>query len=301
MSRSQNNAATRAEESDDSVDAMDLVDSRWRNEVQIIGTNPSSVNEASSNAIICTPPVNNAQALELIAKMKARHLVQATSDVERSLNRAALMIAEPECFLTNPISSILDPLAASASREQELATLEIEFRTLDETEPIRRWIDQFLFKIKCPESLIPDIQMISKELVRNAVLNSPHQLDPEQSSPGINISEIKPSITGAVPARLVLGMEAQNLVIACIDPFGTLEPNKVFARLLRCQNDGVASNIRWAGSGAGIGNYIVFQGCRSYFLGVEHLWKTVVAAEISLLKSALKREQLAKCIHWLDF
>jgi hypothetical protein len=92
-------------------------------------------------------------------------------------------------------------------------------------------------------------------------------------------------------------IDGQRLVFGCRDTFGNLDVRAVVARIWTCFDNGVAGSIRHGVGGAGIGSYMVFDSCISYYAAVDANARTVVCVSLPLGLSRRAASGLPKNIH----
>jgi hypothetical protein len=93
--------------------------------------------------------------------------------------------------------------------------------------------------------------------------------------------------------------DAKRLIIGCRDSFGEYDGRMVAERIKSCFDNGVANSIRHGTTGAGIGSYMIFDSCISYYGGSEKGVRTVVCVALPLGIGNRVRTTLPKNIHLL--
>jgi hypothetical protein len=146
-------------------------------------------------------------------------------------------------------------------------------------------------------SLRDDVSMTADEFLCNVLFNA-------TQSEGINQRNLRDSVKQAQghlvqPAILRAGAYRGNFALACVDVYGTLNPKYFLERMYKCAKSGVNKAINIADRGtAGIGGYMVFNACTSFYMSVEKSRRTVVCALFPLKSGAKSRSLKPKNIHW---
>src|SRR4051812_11601253 len=97
---------TELNSSQSGVDVKDQIHPRWADRISVIDAAQAPVND-HSNVIALGTGLASDKLLGLACNSGLQHIVQDSPDQETELNTAALMISEPETFLSYPLSSIL--------------------------------------------------------------------------------------------------------------------------------------------------------------------------------------------------
>lgn len=114
--------------------------------------------------------------------------------------------------------------------------------------------------------------MVLDELFTNAIYNAPVVRMDGNSSVSRKIS-----ITMKEDAFIFLECSRKKIHIGCIDPYGTLVPDKLVRKLSAIYSNGADESMRFEeNGGAGIGFRMMFDKCTEMFVGVQKMKKTCV-------------------------
>ena len=277
-----------------------LMDPRWVDKVNVVDFQAGTSKKNKSNTIAISGGMSPEQALKFILKKGVTQFVHVGPDalaVNQELNAAAHMLLHHDQFLAHPVASILDPQNVSAVRDKELTFFEEKFAKAGDKGKLVSQISDHLKGIVRSQSLIHEILGVADELITNAIFNAPF-VDRTNNSSGIGRKESDVKMSNGKEGRLFLGQDGQRLVIGAHDPYGTLNLLRLFQRILDCYTSGVAQNINMGQGGAGIGSFMVFNACSSYFAAVKGGHLTVVCCILPLTLSGRKRAVLPKNIHY---
>lgn len=229
------------------------------------------------------------------------HVCQAASgDIETEINTSALMLKTPQTFVDYPVSSILCPSQAGAIKENQYLILNRDFSEAKQKEAMLEKIRRLLLDLERPETLISDLVLMADEMFTNAVYNAPFVDVSTGYNPGIDRNNESVQITGSKSAQLMLGKDENRMVVACRDPFGSLDVAQFLERIFNCFSNGASATMRMGNGGAGIGSFMVFSMCSGFYVGVQKGKATVVAASVYWRLSARKRGEAAKNLHYFE-
>jgi hypothetical protein len=130
------------------------------------------------------------------------------------------------------------------------------------------------------------IHSIFEELFMNAIYDAPRE------------AGVRDHANSTHPVELIIGDDGENLVISCLDYYGSLNPKKFLSRLFRVlkYGAGVVMNMDSTKGGAGIGGSILF-GCSSNLIIAVYPKKyTRVTCIIPLKTSRVKFSKIIKNI-----
>ena len=129
--------------------------------------------------------------------------------------------------------------------------------------------------------------MIADELYTNGAKLG---FDPARLSKGAKL--VRPGLV-----EFFARTDGLRLVLGVRDSYGTLRFEQVLSRISRCFEDGMAGSIKQGEGGAGIGSFMVFNACISYYAGVERGKRTVVCVSLPVGISRREGNALPKNIH----
>jgi hypothetical protein len=204
------------------------------------------------------------------------HLVRTgTAHFKEEVASSELMIASPQKYLDFPISSILCPATAGQISEKAHLVLSRPFRRASEKRDVLESFKTQVQKFKFSSTLVMELVLIADEMFTNAIFNAPH-VEFGKNGPGAERSKENGELE-LRPARLFMGTDNNRVVVGCEDSYGSLNPARLLERLNTCFVQGAYASINWGGGGAGIGTFIIFRSALSFYAGVAHGKKTVVA------------------------
>lgn len=136
-------------------------------------------------------------------------------------------------------------------------------------------------------SVSESAQTIFEEMFMNAVIDAPREASRQNiPDPGKGF-------------EFFLSASADSLQISCTDYFGSLETNKLLARMHEVYEKGAGEVINLQGTGgAGIGCVILFENSLCLIIGVHPGHQTKVTSILPLGVSNRQREKMQKSLHW---
>jgi hypothetical protein len=245
--------------------------------------------------------VNSLGAHDLIdmAIGGCNHLVQKSQpETMRELRAALLIQKNPENFFEYPLAVTLSGRKPCDELERSLTLMEWHFSTLAEKEPIIEDVENLFDQTRLNKSLRDDVSMAANELACNVLFNAPCEQ-------GINTRDLRTTIGAAqnslkIPAIMKIGAYRGFMALTCMDHYGSLLPERILAKLKSCVVLGPGESINFEDRGtAGIGCYMIFNACTSFFMAVKGGQCTQFCALFPLSASAKEREFKSKNLHWL--
>lgn len=222
--------------------------------------------------------------VRLAHKSNFSHIVQKDGmafDLE--MQTAQSMVENVEQFLKDPVSIILGPTKDGEDRSR----LFVSATPQDKKRVTLDLFEDFIAKIKGARRIREQALLVADELYTNAMkLGQPHAVIAPAGKQREGLVEFFAESDGS---RLVLG---------CRDSFGELGFGQVLSRITHCFEKGIVESINQNNDGgAGIGSYMVFNTCVSYYCGVEKGLTTVVCVALPLGVSEMDLATLPKNIH----
>jgi len=266
---------------------------------------PAVGSTGSWDAILATTAMPPDEVIRLVHEGGVQHIVQNDSlsfDTEMAVAR--LMLEKPHAFLDDPTAAILGllpdtdptPSASSLSSPSLSPTLsssssflKIESAASEKKTAVLERFENFLAELPGARTIRESSILVADELYTNGSKNC----WPPRGGPGEG-----PVREGRI--EFFARSDGRRLVIGCLDTYGELVLPEVLARIRSCYERGVAESINQGGGGAGIGSFMVFDHCISYYAGVEPGERTVVCAALPLGLSRRELEKLTKNIHLLS-
>lgn len=277
-----------------------VLDKKWEDKVQLLGASqlkPQLV--AEKPAILVTddlPP--EAVLLHAINHGFTQIVQEGCVDFEKEINSSALMLSEPDTFFSCPISSILQPEQASPEAEKRLRHFNQEFSKARQKQDILSNLKNHLDQKVRSSSYIAEILNVADELVTNAIFNAPfsRQNGLDKSVDRRNQSvEMHPGKNG----RFFFGADDSRMVVGCLDPYGSLQPHRLFEKVVACYQTGLAANMNMGAGGAGIGAFMIYNSSASYYAYVKKDMATLVCCVWPVNMSSKRRALLPKNLHYI--
>jgi hypothetical protein len=211
--------------------------------------------------------MNPSDVIRFMLEEKVQHIVQKDGpNFDSELKAAETMCANQFALLDSPLETICGPF-----RPDEQAFLKVS--SFDDKKSVAlEAFEQFLQTIKGARGIRDQAMMIADELFTNGAKNG---WDPPRLS-----KDSKP----VRPGRVEFFARAcdNRIVFGCRDTYGQLGFDQVLLRIRRCFEEGIAQSISQGRGGAGIGSFMVFNSCISYYASVEKGKRTVVCVALPL-------------------
>ena len=212
------------------------------------------------------------------------HVVNVNGvNVRSELSAAIRMIYETEQFFRDPVKCILGTPPTQPP-------LQLAFTAAVEKAPTIDAIRNFVTTIPFSKSVVDDIVVVADELFTNAVFNAPHHKGQEMVDSLLRAPSV--SLQKGKTGRFLIGNSDDCIVLTCEDPFGTLNPQAVAARIQRCFREGVSASINM-----GIGTYMVYTLAVSLYIIVNCGVCSQVSCVFPLKKSLRSISALSRNIH----
>jgi hypothetical protein len=211
------------------------------------------------------------------------HIVQRDGlAFENELKTAQSMTENVVQFLRDPLSVIFGPQPSDKERDSMHVVspvTEKKTRTLEQFE-------EFVKTIKGARRIREQALLVADELYTNAM---------KTGHPHDKMSSAQFAREGTV--EFFAEHDGHRLVLGCRDSFGELGFSQVLTRISHCFDRGVVHSINNGEGGAGIGSFMVFNTCISYYCGVDKGRTTVVCVALPLGVSDDQLAALPKNIH----
>lgn len=227
------------------------------------------------------------------------HIIQTHGiEFEKELETSCRMICSQSSFLDFPISSVLSPSESGQTKENEFCLLDLGFSGAFEKNKILDDIRITIDPLSKSGSIKTEVLTIADELITNAIFNAPF-VDKKNNNAGINREDESTSMSAGKSGRVIVGSDSSRVFIGCYDPYGSLNLNALFDRILKVYTTGVAQNINMGAGGAGIGSYMIFNASVSYYAVVKHGQLTMICCTVPLRMSSKQRIECPKNVHYM--
>jgi hypothetical protein len=212
------------------------------------------------------------------------HIVQRDGlAFDHELATAQAMTENIASFLKDPVSVIL---GLRAEGEEPRQAMRLSNPVTDKKTETLEKFETFLKSIKSARRIREQALLVADELYTNAI---------KPGHPHKKMSATQFAREGSVD--FFAEHDGVRLVLGCRDSFGELGFSQVLARITHCFDKGVVHSINQDEGGAGIGSFMVFKTCISYYCGVEKGRSTVVCVALPLGVSDAELASLPKNIH----
>lgn len=241
------------------------------------------------------------QVLRLATELGYAHVVQKNGlEYAKELQTTETLIENPAGFFRHPIAAIFNPTDLSPEGDKKAVLKDVLFTGSGQK---REVLDGFISAMdsrKLPQTMIEDITLVADEMFTNAVFNAPFVDQKTHKNANVSRQSMEICFDADKPGRLVLAADETRIMIACEDPYGSLNLNGYLAKIKATYDRGAAATMNFGSGGAGIGSYIIFNTGASLFVGVKQGRATIIACLLPLGLSNRKRALLPKHLHWIQ-
>ncbi|MES2857313.1 MAG: hypothetical protein V4692_15695 [Bdellovibrionota bacterium] len=215
------------------------------------------------------------EVIRFMLEEQVRHIVQKDGPCFEA------ELSDLHALIDHPMETICGPVTDGVVEFNEISAYD------DKKSKILGPFEEFLKTVKGARGIRDEAMMIADELFTNGAKNG---WDPPRLT-----KDSKPVRPGVVEffARAGNG----RLVLGCRDTYGQLGFDQVLLRIRRCFEEGIAQSISQGQGGAGIGSFMVFNSCISYYASVEKGKRTVVCVALPLGTKQGETSSLPKNIH----
>ena len=223
------------------------------------------------------------QVIRIVCESDLRHIVQEDGVAfESEVEAARRMISDPNVFLSRPLEIIL-----GSAGPTPYPTFQMSVNAYEKKQQLLADFGDYVAALKGSRSIQSDAMMIADEFYTNGSKNA--------WPAGSALFSGPPSRGGTID--FFAEAREDRFAFGCRDSFGELNVMTVLERIKACLVTGVADAIRHGVGGAGIGSYMVFDACMSYYAGTDPGRQTVVCAVLPLGKSRKTLSGMSKNIH----
>jgi hypothetical protein len=240
-----------------------------------------------------------AQVLSLVIDKGVEHVVQSGHPFNaKEIFTTQVLENGGEVFFNNPLASIFSPRNLVADLTEFILYHKQFSQAIHKKEIIAK-IEEILATGIKSASLRADIITIADEMVTNAVFNAPF-VDLENSASGASREDQSVQMTDNKNGQMWIAQDDERVLVLCQDEYGTLNPDKMLKKIRHIYETNVADNINMTGQGgAGIGTYMMFNTCISFFVGVQKGKRTIVGCILPKKGSVRERSQMLKNLHFI--
>lgn len=235
-----------------------------------------------SGAIGIVEEIPANEVIKVIQDSHVAHVVQKNGMAyETELALANAMSGNLAEFLDDPLRLIL------GSHEVAYPSLVVTSEASETKVKTLALFEDYLKSLRGARRIREPAIMMADELYTNAAKNGGYHTklnsEPKEKRPGT--------------VEFFASCDETRLVFGCRDSYGDLGFSTVLNRINECFENGIVQSINNGSGGAGIGSFMVFKACISYYCGVEKGKRTVVCVALPLGSSADELDSFPKNIH----
>ena len=247
--------------------------------------------------IILCDRLTSIQVLSMCFNKTAEHIVQKSNmEIETELKLSSYTTNSPEMFIKFPLSVILGVEKPSAETEAEKLGLTFFLTEPTDKEMALEQLDIYIAKYCKRQSVIADIRLAADELISNSLFNAPY-VNKDNTNSNIERDYSKISIDPLKKPHIYAGYDQNRVIIGCTDFYGKLNINKLIERIKLCYVNNPGEMINYEAGGAGIGSYMIFDSCMSYYVAVDPGVATTLCCAFPVNMSAKERNEVPKNVH----
>lgn len=247
-------------------------------------------------AVGLAPGLPSSVILKQAVELGLWQIVQKTSPrLDSDLRTASLMLSHPKQFLDFPISSILTPSSVNLESEIAIRGFDFEFEAGNQKNVALESFALY-WKPVLNQIAYDDAFLVADELLSNALFNAPFA-NPEAKSNSIPRTGSDLLDMRLRPGRLIAGRDKDYLIIGCEDSYGSLNPVALIRRLSQFFESDTPPKPLSGPGGAGLGTFMIYNSCASFYIGVKSDSKTVICASIPLRGGKRLRMEMKKGLH----
>lgn len=240
------------------------------------------------------------EVLRLATELDYTHVIQKDGlAFDKELVTTEILVENPAGFFEFPVASIFNPTDLSPASEKASILADTSFSSSTHKRAV---LDKFIESMNVralSQTMIEDITLVADEMFTNAVFNAPF-VD-KTTHKNANVSRIDVEVNFEKGAgRMLMAADDSRVMIACEDPYGSLNLNGYLSKIKATYDRGAAATMNFGAGGAGIGSYIIFNTSASLFVGVKAGRATIIACLLPLGMSNRKRSLLPKHLHWIQ-
>lgn len=286
----------------DLTNVLSCLPSDWQKSVQILDIQGGqTIPNNPCNAIAVTSSIESVDLLNLAINNRVGHVCNLQNFLfEKDVQSAAQMILSPQQFVAQPLATVFNPNAQQNGKAPSHAEYIWEFSQARQKSRVLGDIDKLMSQIQLSNSVATEVRGVADELFTNAVYNAPFVDRVTQFNPGINRADQTVNMGTGKTGRIVIGVDAERIVVGCQDPFGALNVFTLLQKIRNCYNTGLGGAMNFGSGGAGIGSFMVFNSSASYYVGIISGVSTVILSAIPLKLSGRKRATLPRNINFFQ-
>lgn len=238
--------------------------------------------------------------LRLATEHKFGHICQKQGlEFKKEVITSENLIHAPESFFEFPVASIFSPNDLSRKAEMRSVAAKANFNSSHKKRGILELFTKAMESIGVSQTINEDVISVADEMYTNAIFNAPFVNQKSTFNPGVDRSEDEIILEKGKEGVLTLAHDENRLMVCCEDPFGSLNLDGYLNKIKATYDHGAAESMNFGPGGAGIGSYIIFNTCASFYVGVKSGRASIVATVLPLGLSNRKRALMPKHLHWI--
>ena len=238
-----------------------------------------------------------ATILQMFLNKKIRHFVQKSNlDHAKEIALAQKMAKDPNKYFSFPLSAIFGHENPCEESEKKLQGVFFEISSPGDKFSVLAKIENYTKGLTKASSLLYEVLNTADELYTNAIFNAPY-MDFKNENQGIERDFRNVMVDSNKRPQMFAGHDGSRMVLGCKDQFGTLNVEKLLARIKKCYESDLANVINYSSGGAGIGAFMIFESAASVYIGVKQGIQTLVCCSFAYKLSSVSRSQLPKNLH----
>jgi hypothetical protein len=266
-----------------------------------IDVNEQSKDRVAPHCIGLADGLPPEQVLRLATELGYTHVIQKNGlEYGKELQTTEVLVENPAGFFDFPVASIFNPTDLSPSGDKRALLADAYFTSSGQK---RELLDGFIKSMESrslSRTLIEDISLVSDEMFTNAVFNAPFVDSKTSKNANVSRQNLEVNFAPDKPGRMRMAADETRIMVACEDPYGSLNLNGYLSKIKATYDRGAAATMNFGSGGAGIGSYIIFNTGASLFVGVKQGRATIIACLLPLGLSNRKRALLPKHLHWIQ-
>jgi hypothetical protein len=267
-----------------------------------IDVNEQSKDRVAPHCIGLATGLPPEQVLRLATDLGYTHVIQKNGlEYEKELQTTEILVENPAGFFDFPVASIFNPNDLSLEGNKKAILADSHFTGSAEKRDLLDGFMNSMVAQALPQTLIQDITLVADEMFTNAIFNAPFVDLKTQKNLNVRRQDAEVTFGSAQSGRMLLAADESRIMVACEDPYGSLNLNGYLSKIKATYNLGAAATMNFGPGGAGIGSYIIFNTSASLFVGVKAGRATIIACLLPLRLSNRKRSLLPKHLHWIQF
>jgi hypothetical protein len=240
------------------------------------------------------------EILRLATEKNFTHICQRQGlEFKKEVITSENLIHAPESFFEFPVASVFSPNDLNRKSELKFISATANFNSSYKKREILDMFVKVMESKGLSQTISADVVSIADEMYTNAIFNAPFVDKKSVRNPGVDRSDTEIVLPRGRDGLLILAHDESRLMIACQDQFGALNIDGYLSKIKSTYERGAAASMNFGPGGAGIGSYIIFNTCVSFYVGVKSGRASIVACVLPLGMSNRKRTLMPKHIHWL--